>query len=70
MSDNVVQTHGHCIHRFCVFKNLSQPYCRTQAFLNMNKIQVDFARDIIFRSGKGKSVNDYSDHVSDVIHFN
>ena len=32
MSDNVVQTHGHCIHRFCVFKNLSQSYCRTQTF--------------------------------------
>lgn len=46
MSDNVVQTHGHCIH------------------------QVDFAGDIIFRSGKGKSVNVYSDPVSDVIHFN
>lgn len=39
-------------------------------FLNMNKIQVDFAGDIIFRSGKAKSVNVYSDHVSDVIHFN
>lgn len=39
-------------------------------FLNMNKIQVDFAGDIIFRSGKGKSVNVYSDPVSDVIHFN
>ena len=39
-------------------------------FLNKNKIQVDFAGDIIFRPGKGKSVNDYSDHVSNVIHFN
>lgn len=39
-------------------------------FLNMNKIQVDFAGDIIFRSGEGKSVNDYSNHVSDIIHFN
>ena len=39
-------------------------------FLNMNKIQVDFAEDTIFRSGKGKSVNVYSDPVPDVIHFN